>query len=233
MKYGDEVKVQHQVDRQPVLDDPMEAVDESVTDVEMDDIDHAPNIDVQRLMPPESLVQNRLELMEDSKPTQVQHEYRLVFWREVERTRARRELVLMIRNSSDDEESAEGSEDPPTPKRARIDEDGLIVEAFLAYAVSNNNNADLPTTYVQAMASDDAVKWRKAMGAELRSHKENRRWTLKPRGMIQRTIGSRWVFAKKRDRNGDVVRYKARTVVKDSSKSMASTYSKLILRSPT
>ncbi|CEG48823.1 polyprotein [Plasmopara halstedii] len=33
MKGGDEVKVQHQVDRQPVLDEPMGAVEETVADV--------------------------------------------------------------------------------------------------------------------------------------------------------------------------------------------------------
>lgn len=161
MKDGDEVKVQHQVDRQPVLDDPMEAVEEPVADVEMDDMDHAPSIDAQRLMSSESPVQNRLKLMEYHHSTEVQHEDRLVFQPEVERTRARREPVLMIRNGSDDEDSAEGSEGPPTPKRARIDEDGRIAEAVLAYAVSIDDDTDIPTTYAQAIASDDPMKWRK------------------------------------------------------------------------
>ncbi|CEG35679.1 putative polyprotein [Plasmopara halstedii] len=115
----------------------------------------------------------------------------------------------MIRNGSDDDESAEGSKGPPTPKSARIDEDELIQEAVLAYAVSIDDDTDLPTTYAQAMASDDAMKWREAMNAELRSHEDNRTWTLKPGGKFKRTIGSRWVFVKKRDQNGDVVRYKA------------------------
>ncbi|CEG45073.1 polyprotein [Plasmopara halstedii] len=106
MKDGDEIKVQHQVDRQPVLDDPIEAVEEPVADVKMED----------------------------------------------------------------DEESTEGSEGPPTSKRARIDEDGLIVAAVLAYAVSIDDVTDLPTTYAQAMASDDVMKWREEMDAELRSH---------------------------------------------------------------
>ncbi|KAL7691854.1 putative reverse transcriptase, RNA-dependent DNA polymerase [Plasmopara halstedii] len=58
------------------------------------------------------------------------------------------------------------------------------------------------------------MKWREAMDAELRSHEENQTWILKPRGKIKRTIGSRWVFAKKRDQNGDVARYKALLVAK-------------------
>ncbi|CEG38750.1 gag-pol polyprotein [Plasmopara halstedii] len=154
MKDGDEVEVQHQVYRQPALDDPMEVVEEPVADVEMEDIDHAPSIDVQRLMPSESPVQ---------------------LW---------------------------SSECPSTPKLARFDENELIAEAVLAYAVSVDDETNLPTTYAYAM------------NAELRSHEENQTWTLEPRGKIKRTIRSRWLIAKKRDKNGDVVRYKARLVAK-------------------
>ncbi|KAE9161058.1 Retrovirus-related Pol polyprotein from transposon TNT 1-94 [Phytophthora fragariae] len=64
------------------------------------------------------------------------------------------------------------------------------------------------------MASDDAAQWREAMDAELLSHERNGTWTLVPRGTANRTIGCRWVFAKKRDQYGRVVRYKARLVAK-------------------
>ncbi|KAE8954917.1 hypothetical protein PR001_g32304, partial [Phytophthora rubi] len=64
------------------------------------------------------------------------------------------------------------------------------------------------------MASDDAAQWREAMDAELLSHERNGTWTLVPRGTANRTIGCRWVFAKKRDQHGRVVRYKARLVAK-------------------
>jgi hypothetical protein len=73
---------------------------------------------------------------------------------------------------------------------------------------------DLPTTYAQAMASDDAAQWREAMDAELLLHERNGTWTLVPRGTANRIIGCRWVFTKKRDQHGHVVRYKARLVAK-------------------
>jgi hypothetical protein len=123
-------------------------------------------------------------------------------------------MMLLRNGSSNEEESTEGSDGPPTPKRARIDEDGLIAETVLAYAISVDDDPDVPTTYDEAVASDNAVKWREAMNTELRSHEQNQTWTLKPRKNINRTIGSRWVFAKKRDQNGAVVRYKARIVAK-------------------
>ena len=125
-------------------------------------------------------------------------------------------MMLLRNGSNNEEERTKGSDGPPPPKRARIDEDGLIAEAVLAYAVSVDDDPDVPTAYDGAVASDDAVKWHEAMNTELRSHEQNKTWTLKPRNNISRTIGSRWVFAKKRDHNGAVVRYKARLVAKGS-----------------
>ncbi|POM71653.1 Integrase catalytic core protein [Phytophthora palmivora] len=69
------------------------------------------------------------------------------------------------------------------------------------------------------MASHEADEWRKVVSAELYSHEKNATWTLVPRGPDKCTIDCRWVFAKKRDKNGRVTRYKARLVA-DSSKSM-------------
>ncbi|CEG45003.1 polyprotein [Plasmopara halstedii] len=147
---GDEVKVKHQVDRQPVSDDPMKAVEKPAAVVEMDDMDHAPSINVQRQMPSESPVQNRLEIMEYHQSTQLQHENHV-------------------------EESEESSEGPTTLNGAMIDEDGLIAKADLAYAVCIDDSTDLPTTYAQALASDDAMKWREAMNAELCFHTKIKR----------------------------------------------------------
>uniref|UniRef100_A0AAV1UTY7 Uncharacterized protein n=1 Tax=Peronospora matthiolae TaxID=2874970 RepID=A0AAV1UTY7_9STRA len=107
--------------------------------------------------------------------------------------------MLMIGNGSEDEESKEGSDDRPTPKLAWIDEDGVRAEAVLDYAVNTGEDADLPTTYAQAIACDEAEIWHKAMNAKLRSHEHSQTWTLKPQSVSDRTFGSRLVFSKKRD----------------------------------
>ncbi|CEG46639.1 retrotransposon ty1-copia subclass [Plasmopara halstedii] len=60
----------------------------------------------------------------------------------------------------------------------RIDEDRLLAEAVLAYAASVGKADDVPTTYQQAMDSDDTAEWVKAMKAELRAHEQNGSWTL-------------------------------------------------------
>jgi hypothetical protein len=72
----------------------------------------------------------------------------------------------------------------------------------------------MPWTYRRRTLSDDAAQVREAMGAELLSHERNGTWTLVLRGTANRTIGCRWIFAKKRDQHGRVVRYKARLVAK-------------------
>ncbi|GMF31991.1 unnamed protein product [Phytophthora fragariaefolia] len=155
----------------------------------MDEVE--PEQEVLRLPPPNSPVSTGLELTEYRPPPQTYHEDQLVFRPETERTRR---------------------------SVARIDEDGLIAEAVLAYAVSIVEAADPPSTYAQSMAGDEAAAWRKAVKAELRSHERNGTWTLVPRGTDIRPIGCRWVFAKKRDENGRVIRYKARLVAKGLKK---------------
>uniref|UniRef100_A0AAV1UZN7 Reverse transcriptase Ty1/copia-type domain-containing protein n=1 Tax=Peronospora matthiolae TaxID=2874970 RepID=A0AAV1UZN7_9STRA len=52
------------------------------------------------------------------------------------------------------------------------------------------------------------------MQAELKAHADNGSWTLVPKRQDIRPIGCRWIFAKKRNEHGQVVRYKAQLVEK-------------------
>ncbi|CEG42968.1 uncharacterized protein PHALS_13200 [Plasmopara halstedii] len=149
--------------------------------------------------------------------------------RSVARPLARRKPVLMKANGSDDDESVEDSEGPLTPKRAKIDDDEQIAEAVLGYAVSID--AYGPTNYVCSI--NGKRRCDDAMDAELPSHEENRMWTLKPRGKSKRI----------NDYDGNLPRSVIKMAMscdtrhdwsrKDSSKSKASTFSRLITRSPT
>ncbi|OWY95105.1 polyprotein [Phytophthora megakarya] len=133
------------------------------------------------------------ELTEYRPPLHVFPEDRLVFHPERERSRRSRDPVLLLEDGldGDEEQKSEGSDGPPSPKRARIDEDTLIAEAVLAYTASIVEGTDTPTTYAQAMASSEAAKWCDAMKAELLSHERNGTWTLVPRGPEKRAIGCR------------------------------------------
>jgi hypothetical protein len=72
----------------------------------------------------------------------------------------------------------------------------------------------VPLTYEEALASPYCREWQAAMQQELDSLKEYETWALvqPPRGA--RVIGSRWIFDLKEDQHGNVVRFKARLVVR-------------------
>ncbi|KAE9235367.1 Retrovirus-related Pol polyprotein from transposon TNT 1-94 [Phytophthora fragariae] len=76
---------------------------------------------------------------------------------------------------------------------------------------------EVPKTYAEATTRQDQDEWKKAIASELKSLIVNKTWKLVPKSAHQRPIGCRWVFALKRDEKGQVVRYKARLVVKGYS----------------
>ena len=67
--------------------------------------------------------------------------------------------------------------------------------------MSVTNIEDEPS-FNQAMASPDKKSWLDAMDDEITSQEDNGTWVVErvPKGA--KTIGSRWVFKRKRDRNG-------------------------------
>nr|CAI72292.1 putative polyprotein [Phytophthora infestans] len=199
------------VERTPAQDEPMEEAEEPAQDIEMDDLELERNAEIQQLPAPEEPRLNGLDLATFHSQPPSFHEDRMVFHPETERSTRPREPLLLLGNG-DDEDVERGSDGPSSPKRTRIDEDGLLAEAVLAYAASIGGVPDTPNTYAEAIASNEAGEWRRAMQSELNSHSRNGTWTLVPRGTTTRSIGCRWVFTKKRDENGRVIRYKARLV---------------------
>ena len=100
----------------------------------------------------------------------------LLFHPEPERVRRPRDPVLALRDVEDDSKM-NGEDDPdnddhfwpPSPKRPRVDEDSLLAEAVLAYAANVGDADDAPSTYQQAMKSDEASEWLKATESELKA----------------------------------------------------------------
>ncbi|KAG2849693.1 hypothetical protein PC113_g17343 [Phytophthora cactorum] len=208
----DEEEVMHlEHEEQPVVDEPMGPVGEAhANDSDMNDVDQD-----------EPTGHEMAEYKRTSRPALSED---IVFHPEPERSRRAREPARLIdvgpthnieyRVNEDDDPDNDDHFSPPSPKRARVDEDRLLAEAVLAYAASVGDADDAPTTYTQAMKSNEASEWVKAMDAELHAHTDNGSWTLIRRNPDARPIGCRWVFAKKRDQHGRVARYKARLVAK-------------------
>ena len=73
---------------------------------------------------------------------------------------------------------------------------------------------DEPTSYREAMKSEDSTKWHMAMKSEIQSMYDNQVWNLidPPPGV--KPVGCKWVFKKKTNMDGNINTYKARLVAK-------------------
>jgi hypothetical protein len=85
----------------------------------------------------------------------------------------------------------------------------------IEYAYSIGVPGDEPQTYGEAMRSREAEEWQRAAQEEFDAIVKNETWVMcvLPKG--QRAIPTRWVFKRKYDETGAVVRYKGRVVVQD------------------
>lgn len=75
---------------------------------------------------------------------------------------------------------------------------------------------DEPQTLKEAMDSSDAVKWRAAIKAEYQAIQRKKTWTLKKRSEAKghKILRGKLVFKKKRDKDGNIIKYKVRWVVR-------------------
>ncbi|KAI0993459.1 hypothetical protein K3495_g14725 [Podosphaera aphanis] len=74
-----------------------------------------------------------------------------------------------------------------------------------------------PTTYQQAIQSNDSELWKFAIEEEMDALKRNKTWKVVPIPTDQNIVGSRWVFKIKHKADGSIERYKARLVAKGFS----------------
>lgn len=71
-----------------------------------------------------------------------------------------------------------------------------------------------PTSYQEAIKDQDADCWLKAMDSEMESLKKNNTWQLVSLPNDQVAIPLKWVYQLKHDAGGNIVKHKARIVVK-------------------
>jgi hypothetical protein len=93
-----------------------------------------------------------------------------------------------------------------------VTESPIIARAFLTH----KHDKSIPDHYKDALCSSDSVHWIAAIKSEEESLKKmgvfSEIMTTLPKG--EKCIGSRWVFAKKFDEIGNLIKYKARLVAK-------------------
>ncbi|GJU19486.1 retrotransposon protein, putative, ty1-copia subclass [Tanacetum coccineum] len=71
-----------------------------------------------------------------------------------------------------------------------------------------------PPNYQATLSNPESKKWLEAMNAEMQSMKDNQVWNLVDLPSNCKTVGSKWLFKKKTDMDGNIHTYKARLVVK-------------------
>lgn len=92
------------------------------------------------------------------------------------------------------------------------------------YAIDQIEDGPEPATYKEALVGPEATSWIGAIKAELTSHFENGTWEpcLLPPG--RKAIGSRWIFKRKRDVEGNVCRWKGRLVAQGFKQTLGLDY---------
>ena len=75
-------------------------------------------------------------------------------------------------------------------------------------------STDEPMSYEEASREE---AWKKAVIEEMQAIDQSNTWELVPPPIGCKPIGLKWIFKLKRNSDGDVVRYKARLVVKGYS----------------
>lgn len=96
-------------------------------------------------------------------------------------------------------------------RRSAISSDFVV---YLQEAEYNIGDEDDPLNFQQAINSENADLWRKAMKEELDSMYKNQVWTLVHKSEASKPVGCKWVFKTKRNSDGNVERHKARLVAK-------------------
>ena len=78
----------------------------------------------------------------------------------------------------------------------------------------------MPKNYGEADRSEHRDEWKAAMEAEMASHAKSGTWELVPASSVpsgRKLVGSTWVYALKRDNDGQIKRWKARLVAQGFS----------------
>ncbi|KAK9870289.1 hypothetical protein WA026_006376 [Henosepilachna vigintioctopunctata] len=88
--------------------------------------------------------------------------------------------------------------------------DSTIIDKVEDISVVNSNiEMSVPNSYEEAITCPDKDNWKSAIESELKSHEDNKTWTITDR-TGKKPITCKWVFCLKKNKKGEIERYKAR-----------------------
>jgi hypothetical protein len=85
------------------------------------------------------------------------------------------------------------------------------------FAFLGMQDLEEPSNLQSAIQGEEASEWRSAVNEEFQSLQQNNTWEISDLPEGRKAIGCRWIFKRKRDKNGAIIRYKARLVAKGYS----------------
>lgn len=104
-----------------------------------------------------------------------------------------------------------------TPEKAHLAIESLekfILEEEFAFSTTEDG---LPKNYEEAISGEEGEQWKVAMDEEIGTLDKMGTWKLEEVPQDRKAIGCKWVFAKKRDENGRIIKFKARLVAQGFS----------------
>lgn len=125
--------------------------------------------------------------------------------------------------SESSDESSEEEEQLALRRSARANK-GIPPAYLKDYVAVTCDESYEPKSYADAMKAADSEQWKEAMKEELESIEQNQTWELTDLPRERKAIGSKWVFKKKLDECGKVVRRKARLVAQGFSQKFGIDY---------
>lgn len=93
--------------------------------------------------------------------------------------------------------------------------DPFIRENYILYYAQSL--VDEPRTFEEAMASEEQSEWAQAMNDEIEALKVTNTWVLVDRPAQTNVVGSKWVFKRKHDEDGNPTKFRARLVAQGFS----------------
>jgi hypothetical protein len=100
------------------------------------------------------------------------------------------------------------SESREPPKQSN--QTNLAKELFLGTTfLTTGTEEDLPQSHEEAINGPEADQWKEAMDAGIDQLREMGTWQVMDLPEGRKAIGCKWVFLRKRDEHGKVIKFKA------------------------
>ena len=91
--------------------------------------------------------------------------------------------------------------------------------------LNKGTEEDLPRNFDEAISGIEADQWKQAMDEEMENLKVMGTWIKEELPLGRKVVGCRWVYVRKRDEHGAIIKHKARLVAQGFSQKPGIDYS--------